>query len=170
MDLVVIDGVARAGTKALMKALGRGTPTETVGVGSTTRVLDLQQDGVDPAIAGLKLCAATKRLRDALANLPELAKPKMGAALGEPHVTLELDHDEMTDFTIRPELPDEDGSLTGLLPMGGGPMTPLDELLEPIDLDPLTVVDDGDYLEMLATERNLVAHSAALAAAIGGLS
>lgn len=170
VDLVVIDGVARAGTKALMKALGRGTPTETVGIGSTTRVLDLQQDGVDPAIAGLKLSAATKRLRDALANLPELAKPKMGAALGEPHVTLELDHDEMTDFTIRPELPDEDGSLTGLLPMGGGPMTPLDELLEPIDLDPLTVVDDGDYLEMLATERNLVAHSAALATVIGGLS
>jgi 5-methylthioadenosine/S-adenosylhomocysteine deaminase len=168
--LVVIDGIARAGTKSLMKALGRGTPTETVGVGSTTRVLDLQQDGVDPAIAGLKLAAATKRLRDALADLPELAKPKMGAALGEPHVTLELDHDEMTDFTIRPELPDQDGFLTGIMPIGGGPMTPLEDLLEPIALDPLTVVDDGDYLETLATEGNLVKHSAALAAAIGGLS
>jgi hypothetical protein len=148
-----------------MKALGRGRRTETVGVGSTTRVLDLQQDGVDPAIAGLKLAAATKRLRDALADLPELAKPKMGAALGEPHVTLELDHDEMTDFTIRPELPGP-----GRLPDrdaadGRWPDDPL-EAPRAHRLDPLTVVDDGDYLRRWP-RRELVTHSARWRA-IGG--
>ncbi|HYC06791.1 MAG TPA: amidohydrolase family protein [Candidatus Binatia bacterium] len=169
VELVVIDGVARAGTAALMTQLGRGTPTETVSVGTETRVLDLEQSGVDPTIAGLSLADATTRLRDALADLPQLAKPKFGAALGEPRLTLELDHDDMTDFTIRPELPDSGGFLTGLLPMGGGPMTPLEDLLEPIDLDPLTVVDDGDYLTTLAGEINLVGHSTALAKAIGAL-
>lgn len=32
---------------------------------------------------------------------------------------------------------------------------PLSEILDPVELDPLTVVDDDEYLTRLATQRNL---------------
>ncbi len=55
IKLVMIDGTARAATPALMTALDPGVETESVTIGSTTRVLNLAQEGVDPAIA--KLCS-----------------------------------------------------------------------------------------------------------------
>jgi 5-methylthioadenosine/S-adenosylhomocysteine deaminase len=170
--LTVIDGVARAGSRRLMTALGGGRPTERVNIGSTTRLLDLAQDGVDPIIAGLSLADATSRLRDALHRLPELAKVSEGVAFVPPPLMLELDHEELDGFSIRPELPDRvTGQLTGQLripPAGLAALAqPLSEVLEPIDLDPLTVVGDADYLEVLAHEQNV---PAGLRAAIGQLS
>jgi hypothetical protein len=168
VDLVVIDGIARSGSVRLMTAVGRGTPTEEVSVGDTTRLIDLAQDGVDPAIAALSLAAATTRVADALNTLPALAKAAQGIAFIPPEISLELDHDEMPGFSLRPELPDTEGRLTGLLPPEplGLIATPLADLLEPIELDPLTVVDDHDILETLSNEKNLPPE---LAAAIGQL-
>jgi hypothetical protein len=39
--------------------------------------------------------------------------------------------------------------------------TPLPELLEPLDLDALTIPDDNRFLDLLARERNLPAGLAA---------
>jgi 5-methylthioadenosine/S-adenosylhomocysteine deaminase len=168
VSLVVIDGVARAGSERLMTALGRGATSERVRVGGTVRLLDLAQDGVDPLIAGLSLAEATSRLRIALNTLPALAKAKEGVAFVPPPIRLELDHDELDGFSIRPELPDATGQLTGQLPLPPpGLAPPLADVLEPIALDPLTVADDADYLETLSKEGNL---PAPLAAAIGKLT
>ena len=170
MALVVIDGVARAGSERLMTALGQGRATERVRVGSTTRLLDLAQDDVDPGIANLSLADATVRLRDGLHRLPELAKLMTGVAFKPPPVRLELDHEEIPGMSIRPELPDTHGRPTGQLPVPpaglAGASIPLADLLEPIDLDPLTVVDDDDYLDILSKEMNL---PPGLATAIGQL-
>lgn len=157
IKLVVIDGAARAATPALMTALEPGVPTESVKLGTTTRVLNLGQEGVDPAIAQLSLADARDRLRTALANLPTLAATKPAIGFKRPALTLELDHEPMAGFTIRPELPDRHGALTGLLPVDRSLATPLAELLIPITLDPLTVVDDGNYYPTLASEGNLPA-------------
>jgi 5-methylthioadenosine/S-adenosylhomocysteine deaminase len=168
MALVVIDGVARAGSERLMTAFGRGPGSERVAVGGTTRLLDLAQAGVDPGIAGLSLAEATTRLREALNTLPALAKDKEGIAFVPPPISLELDHDDLTGFSIRPELPDAQGRPTGQLPLIAAGLAPsLADVLEPIALDPLTVVDDTDYLDTLSKERNL---PPGLATAIGQLT
>ena len=170
--LTVIDGVARAGSERLMTALAAGRPTERVTVGSTSRLLDLGQDGVDPLIANLSLAEATTRLRDAMNKLPELAKISEGVAFVPPPLTLELDHDEIEGFSLRPELPDRvTGKLTGQLPIPPAGLAslavPLSEVLEPIPLDPLTVAGDSDFLDVLSNEQNI---PAGLRAAIGQLS
>jgi hypothetical protein len=155
-----------------MTALAGGRPTERLTVGSTTRLLDLAQDGVDPLIANLSLAEATARLRDALNRLPELAKNSEGVAFVRPPLTLELDHDEIEGFSLRPELPNRvTGQLTGQLqipPAGLAALAqPLSEVLEPIPLDPLTVVGDADFLEVLSNEQNI---PGGLRTAIGQLS
>jgi hypothetical protein len=155
-----------------MTALSAGRPTERVTVGSTSRLLDLAQDGVDPGIAGLSLAEATARLRDALNRLPELAKASEGFAFVPPPLSLELDHDELDGFSIRPELPDPaTGRLTGQLQIPqaalAGLAAPLSEVLDPIPLDPLTVVGDSDVLDVLSNEQNI---PTGLRTAIGQLS
>ena len=164
ISLVVIDGVARAGTKTLMGRFAFNVATETVQVGSTTRVVYLAQDGVDPAIASLTVAEATNRLVDAMGRLPELAKKlesPIAAALPKPHIRLVLDHDEEDDevsnLAQRPHLPGPDGRPTGELSpdLSAAASKPLSELVKPMKVDPLTVVDDGDFIDILIAETNL---------------
>jgi 5-methylthioadenosine/S-adenosylhomocysteine deaminase len=57
---------------------------------------------------------------------------------------------------LRPHLPDRDGNLTALLPLDRAmAATPLSQLVEPMDLDPATVPDDDDFLDLIGRERNL---------------
>jgi cytosine/adenosine deaminase-related metal-dependent hydrolase len=160
VNLVVIDGVARAGTRSLMDRFAFDSPTETVKVGSTSRVVFLAQKGVDPAIANLTLGAATDRLEDALHRLPELAKKlesPTAAALPRPQISLVLDHDEMPGLAQRPHLPGPDGQPTGELApdLTAAASKPLSELVKPMNVDPRTVVDDADFIEVLTAEMNL---------------
>jgi hypothetical protein len=160
----VIDGVARAGTKTLMGRFAFDSASETVQVGSTTRVVYLAQDGVDPAIANLTVAEATNRLVDAMNRLPELAKKlesPIAAALPKPRIRLILDHDEEDDevsnLAQRPHLPGPDGRPTGELSpdLSAAASKPLSELVKPMKVDPLTVVDDNDFLDTLIAETNL---------------
>jgi 5-methylthioadenosine/S-adenosylhomocysteine deaminase len=160
VSLVIIDGVARAGTKTLMNRFAFDSATETVRVGSTSRVVFLAQDGVDPAIASLTLDAASDRLADALKRLPELAKTlesPIAAALPKPRISLLLDHDEVPGMAQRPHLPGPNGQPTGELTpdLTAAASKPLSQLVRPMTLDPLTVVDDHDFLEELMAEKNL---------------
>jgi 5-methylthioadenosine/S-adenosylhomocysteine deaminase len=160
VSLVVIDGVARAGTKTLMDRFAFPSATETVQVGSTSRVVFLAQDGVDPAIANLTLGAAASRLADAMNRLPELAKKlesPTAAALPKPRIELVLDHDEEPGLAQRPHLPGPDGRPTGELSpdLSAAASKPLSELVKPMKVDPLTVVDDGDFIQVLVAEKNL---------------
>jgi cytosine/adenosine deaminase-related metal-dependent hydrolase len=165
ITLVVINGVPRYGQPRLMHPFGSGT--EEWQVGASRRLLNLAQETADPAVGALTLQAAQHRLHDGLQRLPELARvledPVAELALvtaaadaaGGPVWFLELDHHEPPGFSQRPHLPlAETGELTGLLePVVA--TTLLSELLQPIDLDPLTVVDDSLYFARLARQPNL---------------
>jgi 5-methylthioadenosine/S-adenosylhomocysteine deaminase len=170
--LVLIDGVPRAGTATLMGRFAFPDPTETVAVGSTTRVLFLEQAGVLPAIANLTLGQARDRLSDALRRLPALAKQlesPVAAAMPAPEVPLLLDHEDVPGFTLRPHLPGPNGKPTGeLSPESPAALAkPLSQLVHPLALDPLTVVDDGEFIEAIATEKNLPKPIAKGIAALG---
>jgi hypothetical protein len=84
-------------------------------------------------------------------------------ALGIPRAgqswVIELQEEEADATTVRPGF----GAAPGLLPLGA-PRTaePLSEVLEPLTLDPLTVVDDPGYLRGLRSQGNLPESVAAL--------
>ena len=103
---------------------------------------------------------ARRRLREGLKKLPELAlnleQPaprKIRAAATEPQWFLLLDHEEPEGTALRPHLPLK-GMETARLPVRALAV-PLSELLTPLDLDPLTVVDDKTFLSRLGGQLNL---------------
>ena len=162
ITLVVIDGKARCGQPRMMDRLSGGG--ETLRVGESPRVLDLADASGDPIVGALSLGDAADRLTDGMRRLPELAKqmddPGSAAALlgasssAEPGAWfLELDHEALPGFSQRPQLP-VDGRATGafLEPFMAGPLA---EILEPLELDPLTVPDDDEFFDRLAHQPNL---------------
>lgn len=161
ITLVVIEGRGRYGQPRLMEPFGH---TETLDVGGATRWLDLEEADADPIVGALPLAEARDRLTDGLRRLPELATrlEDPGFAAGALGITtdaepgtwfLELDHESIPRSSQRPQLP-LDGVPTGMLPE---PMAaaPLSQVLEPMELDPLTVADDDRFFDRLAAARNL---------------
>lgn len=164
--MVTIDGVPRCGATDLMGRFRLGAGTERIEVDGSNRILQLADPQANPVIELLSLAEATERLRDALARLPELAheleEPSIALArqldMGtEPRWMLLLDHDEPFGLDQRPHLPDPGGSPTAELTLGLGIAPPLSEVLEPIDLDPITVADDTRFLDRIGEEMNLPA-------------
>jgi 5-methylthioadenosine/S-adenosylhomocysteine deaminase len=179
VELVVINGRPRYGASEPMgRLLGTNKDmAESATIAGHHRLLDLQQPTSDPQVAKLTLQQATDLLRDGLARLPELAKglaeqPALElldpASAAEAPLTLVLDHDDLVGVDLRPHLPDATGRYTAepSAEMRAERATPLDRLLDPLTLDPLTVVDDDRFLELLARERNLPPE---LASEIGNL-
>jgi cytosine/adenosine deaminase-related metal-dependent hydrolase len=167
VTLVVVDGAPRYGQPRLMQPFTAGQTVERRSVGGADRVIDLTDASADPVIGALSLTDAEARLAEGLRTLPELARSlenpiTAGAVLGASDGTtpgvwfLELDHDEVDGFTDRPALGGLDvwdgaGAATGAVPLWAlGAGEPLSEVLAPIDLDPLTVVDDDTYISRLA--------------------
>jgi 5-methylthioadenosine/S-adenosylhomocysteine deaminase len=162
VQLVAIDGTPRYGTPALMAADGPGL--EKLAVGGQPRVLYLTQATEDPDVAALSYAEAQAKLADALQNIkairleqerghgPEALAAAPTVRAGHPR--LALDEFEHTDFTQRPHLK-LDGAVTGPVdrPQAGAP--PISSLLSPIQLDPLTVADDADWLAAVGHEMNL---------------
>jgi hypothetical protein len=164
--LVMINGVARYGMPGLMAALG--AKGETLRVGGTTRGLFLEQETADPDVAAVSLSAAKTALRHAFADLPDLAreleapKPKAPrlAALDAPQQvvwSLALDEIHPSGAVQRPRLPFKGPrDFTG--PDLAAPIAaaaPLSAILTPIALDPLTVIDDPNFLSEIAAQPNL---------------
>lgn len=162
ITLVVIDGRARCGQPRMMDRLAQGG--ERLRVGESERVLDLTDAAADPIVGALSLSEARDRLADGMGRLPELARqlddPAVAAGmLGTDSATepgawfLELDHEPTAGFSPRPHLPFE-GVATGVVPELVL-AAPLSEVVEAVDLDPLTVADDGEFLGRLARSGNL---------------
>jgi hypothetical protein len=116
------------------------------------------------------LAEARKRLDDALKNLKELRKkqeeqgltrslfPGMRGPDAPMQWGLALDELQETGMEIRPRLPwGKKRRITGpsLAPLAGTKAGPLSDLLGPLKLDPLTVADDRDFLDLIERERNL---------------
>jgi cytosine/adenosine deaminase-related metal-dependent hydrolase len=165
--MVMIEGVARYGEPALMHALR--ADGETVRVGGQTRSLFLKDGDGDPDVEAMSLSAATSALTQALHALPELARaleaPKAPHAerlvLDRPRrPTWSLALDEIRDdgVDMRPRLPyDGPGDFTGPRVAAEASSMPLSALLTSIELDPLTVADDPNFLRRIAAEPNLPA-------------
>jgi hypothetical protein len=161
--LVMINGIARYGTPALMKALG--PDGETLRVGGRERKLYLQQDTADPNVASVSLSTARAALRTAFRDLPKLARelenPKPVRALAGPQRevwSLALDEIQPTGIDQRPRLPfngpgDFTGPDTAAAVRAAAP--PLSTILQPIELDPLTVADDRNFLAEIANQQNV---------------
>lgn len=166
ISLVLINGVAHVGTVGIMEDLGRSG--ERISVGGRARILHLDPAAADPAVSPIALKAAAELIADALARLPELAartRALFEAAPegGGPRWFLALDELSDTGAAMRPRLP---------LAPGGAPTGPGLEMLAaplppiPLELDAITVVDDEDFHERLAAERNLPAGFAAAVTAL----
>jgi cytosine/adenosine deaminase-related metal-dependent hydrolase len=165
ISLVMVNGVARYGVPSLMGKLGGGAG-ESIRVGGRKRRLFLDQETADPDVRPLGLTRAKAILTDALKHLPERAAeleraeaaPRAPVALEEQPVQWMLALDELapTGLDLRPRLPlPGTDRPTGPARAAAAPTVPLSQILEPLDLDPLTVADDPDFLARLAAARNL---------------
>jgi hypothetical protein len=168
--LVMINGIARFGVPALMQQLA--TDGETMRVGGQVRQIFLKQATADPDVAQVPLGKATSALTAALHDIAALAreteKPvRMRAgrtlldARSAPVWSLALDEICSCGVELAPRLPysgprDFTGpvraprALTASAP-------PLSTILQPIELDPLTVADDANFLERLLAQPNVPA-------------
>jgi cytosine/adenosine deaminase-related metal-dependent hydrolase len=166
--LVAVNGVVRYGQPRFLPP-----ESERLLVGGSHRALFLDQAAVDPIVAEVSFAESVARLQDGLDRLPELAadlEAEMGPAMelggthGIPEATglgiaradqrwvLELEDEEPDGTTIRPELGVED-----IMPevAEAAEASPLSEILEPLALDPLTVIDDRGYPARLRAQRNM---------------
>ena len=158
VELVVVNGVPRYGASRLMrKVLGEAADKGEAGsAGGRARLFYLEQASGDPVVGKLPLKEASDLLADALKRLPELAKDMVEHPTLDPDATfLVLDHEPEEAFDQRPHLPGPGGFPTAMLDGAAAKSTPLPDLLVPLTLDPLTVVDDSNFVETLAQEQNL---------------
>lgn len=157
--LVMIDGRAVVGTRALMKALG--AKGESIKVGRHARVIDYGAG--DPRIPAVTCKEAHAALVDALGRLPTLLKDENAGhgvnshaliASAQPKLQLALD-----------EIHDEGMALRPRLMLGDQRTGPDAELhpaatavpLKPLKIDPPSVVDDPHYAAVLQAQMNIPA-------------
>jgi hypothetical protein len=169
IHLVMINGVARYGTPQLMDQLA--PRDQTVKVGGQMRRLFLKQETSDPDVAQVSLATAADALREALRNLVRLASEMSRAkpprapgpldAQAHPVWSLALDEIWSGGIELSPRLPfagprdftgpDRAPRVTAL------GAAPLSDILKPVRLDPLTVADDGNFLDSIAQQANVPA-------------
>jgi hypothetical protein len=161
IQLVVIGGVRRYGTSALMK--NAALDLESITVAGQTRLLNLQPshptapDDDEPQLPSLTLAQATKLLKDTLANLgtivPAAPHLMMLNRVLQGGWTLALDEiqDTGTDLRLAAGLPARVAhrGLTRPPPAAAAPAP------KPVVLDPLTVADDPGFLKNLKSQKNL---------------
>lgn len=158
--LVMINGVPRCGLPSWMKKLGvKASEAESCKVDGSARTLFLKQDTQDPAVASLALAPATEMLTKALKQLPKLARkleePRPVAALARRRPVWQLALDELEEGGhLRPNLPFAHVH-TGARPRTGAGSKKLSEIVTPLVLDPLTVVDDAHFIDRIEGQANL---------------
>ena len=169
IELVVINGVRRYGTTRNMASAGGSV--EPVRVGDAVRALDLSTDPDSP-LARVTLAEATQTLTKVLRDLPELAKQI--ATEPAAHTTARvaatrtaaldlLELDEIEELNT-PVLHRGAAAAAGLPNLLGERVFAAADLLRamtkpirPIELDPLTVADDPDYVTQLREQVTLPA-------------
>jgi imidazolonepropionase-like amidohydrolase len=169
IQLVMINGIARYGVPGLMTALAPGG--QTVQVGGKMRRLFLKQDTADPDVAAVPLGTATSTLQKALCEIVDLAKeaekPKPAVAKrraldapDRPVWSLALDEIQDRGVDLSPRLPfggprDFTGPERAVRGAALATAQPLSKILKPVKLDPLTVADDGDFLDAIEQQPNV---------------
>jgi hypothetical protein len=169
LRLVMINGIARYGVPEIMKAL---VPTDqSLRVGGQLRRLYLKQDSSDRDVATVSLARARTTLKGALAKIARLAKelekprPRVRAApldaRAKPEWTIALDEICACGVEFAPRL-----AFNGPRDFSGVERAPrllaaaapkLSTVLKPIELDPLTVADDPNFLDRIEQQPNVPA-------------
>ena len=145
ITLVVINGIPRIGQRRLMKRFGPGT--EDIRVGRSRRNLNLAQETAHPLVRNLNLTEAVARLRNAMQNLPDLARDLDG--LGQQGLLGGSADSGGTTWRVFMDIEEEDADETALAAQ------PLASYVEPMVLDGITVADDPNFLPNLVAARNL---------------
>ena len=120
-------------------------------------VCDLAQEDADPAVGKITLKAAGQKLKTGLHDLKALAKalekptPHLARVVSGTQWRLVLDHEEPEGLAQRPHLRDSSGRLTGTIPRLAASLAakPLSEVLIPLQLEPLTMVDQPSFVDHL---------------------
>jgi hypothetical protein len=154
ITLVVINGVPRCGTAGLMELFDVETERWQVGTPPEERVLYLRQTAGTAFVGTLTLREAQDRLRAGMQNFPDppnfVEPPLADLGNGAPPetFTLVLDNDGEIGQSLRP-----------LAPMLAQPpvaAVALEDILVPMELDPLTVADDPTkFFTQLTNQINL---------------
>ena len=144
VTLVVIDGVPRVGQRRLMRRFDDPSAFEAATVGRSSRLLDLRPQTEDELVRDLPLAEAIARLGGAMLDLPRLAADLDRGVAGPFGGALDT---AGTGWRVVMDLDDDDEFQLGALPLA--------DWVQPMVLDPLTVVDDERFLPRLAAARNL---------------
>ena len=153
ISLVVINGVPRYGQETIMN---NWTDTkEKIEVNGVKYQIHLKQGTADPIVGNLKLEDAVSKLSDGLRNLPDVAKNletvrltfSFANADAPPQWFLVLDHNE------EPE--GEKLRLGTVTERMFAASKPLSDIVEPMEIDKLTVADDPDFINTIKAEKNL---------------
>ncbi|HEY6640932.1 amidohydrolase family protein [Povalibacter sp.] len=195
IQLVVINGIPRFGTAPLMdKAttalFAAPRPIlESRKVGGKAMKFNFVQETADPIVAAVPLAVAEQRLQDGLRNLPDLASglavPMLAASLlgvtgavaaSTPvrRWTLELENEPPAQAlpgneTLRPLAPaqiEPESSAFGGDALAFNAAAAAN--LVSMELDALTVIDDSDYFDRIASQINLPVGFAAAVARLHG--
>jgi 5-methylthioadenosine/S-adenosylhomocysteine deaminase len=149
--LVAIEGVPRYGLPSFIQPFN--AKSEALTVGGRQRFLNLVEQTEDPDVAKVSLAQAKEALTKALHDLPNRTAPTFVATNGgRPAWTLALDETEVTHENLRLAIsgPLHQTQLADMEAVAKPPLIPL-------DLDPLTVVDDSAFLDELDNQPNLPA-------------
>jgi len=158
--LVIVGGVARYGTPAL---LARLSPVdENVDIAGSTRALHLDTADPDPVLGPITLGEAASLLADALEHMPERAAAigsvDLGLVAGRALAGTEaderwyLDLDQPPVAGIGPTL--SEGTAPALLDLVVGAES-FASIAVPLRLDPLATEGDDAFFQMLANLANL---------------
>ncbi|GGX95447.1 amidohydrolase family protein [Massilia dura] len=159
---ILIDGRIRVGEAGSFTA-GDPLTSESFAIGGKEYHIDLVEDG-DDAMGGMSLAAAVDKLAYGLEHLPELAEesaqesahPTALMALADgPAWRLDL---EMEDHGEHEALDGGHAHAHGMALAGIGLRAAAEAPVRPMELAPITAVDDAHFVERLLGNRNLPAY------------
>ena len=150
ITLVAIDGVPRVGQPRLMRRFA-GT-SEPLRVGRSPRRINLRQQDADPLVADLGLGEASRRLAEAMLNLPELAR-KLETQSGMGLFSGSSSGGDGQRWQMLADFQEDDEALDLAQGIAAAPLSTLVD--RPMQLEGITEADDPGYLRKLMAARNL---------------
>lgn len=148
VSMVIINGFPHAGQPSLMRKFQLGN--EEVRVGRSVRLLHLEQESAHPLVKNLTLTEATKRLQQAMKDLPALAAElDSGQATG---LFSGSKDDQGSVWHVVMDFEEEDRTLEEAIGIASLPLT---DFVEPMELEGITVADDHKFLRKLVAARNV---------------